>query len=78
MFVCMYVCYKLEEEIRRQVDSYRSVDRSGPVWGPVHNRSSNRSPLNPSYTGEESREQEGNPNQKHYQLEEAVQRQVDF
>ena len=32
-----------EEEIRRQVDSYRAIDRSGPVRGPVRDRSSDSS-----------------------------------
>ena len=68
---------QLEEEIRRQVDSYRAIDRSGPVRGPVRNRSSDRSVLFPSYNEGESREHEFSGNQKYYQVEEEIRRQVD-
>ena len=70
--------YQVEEEIRRQVDSYRAIDRSGPVRGPVRDRSSERSPLFPSQNGGESLENECGGNQKYHQLEEEFRRQVDF
>ena len=39
-----------EEELTyKQVDSYRAIDRSGPVRGPVWDWSNDRSPLNSSY-----------------------------
>ena len=67
------------EEISRcrQVDFYRAIDRSGPVRGPVRDRSSDRSPLFPSYNDEEDRENECSRNQKYDQLEEEIRRQVD-
>ena len=68
---------QLEKEIRRQVDSYRAIDRSGPVRGPVRDQSSDRSPLSPSYNEGESKEKECSRNPKHDQLEEEIQRQVD-
>ena len=67
---------QLEEEIRRQVDSYRAIDRSGPVRGPVRgpfrdrsSHSSERSPLFPSHNEGESLENECGGNQKYHQLE---------
>ena len=67
-----------EEEIRRQVDSYRAIDRSGPVRGPVRDRSSDRSPLFPSHHEGGSLEHECGGNQKYDQLEEEIRRQVGF
>ena len=68
---------KLEDEICRQVDSYRAIDRSGPVRGPVWDRSNDRSPLNPSYNEGGSQEKECSRNPKSDQLEEEIRRQVD-
>ena len=70
--------HQLEEEIQRQVDSYRAIDRSGPVRGPVRDRSSDRSPLFPSYSEGECRENDYIVDQKYNQLEDEIQRQVDF
>ena len=70
-----------EEEIRRQVDFYRAIDRSGPVRGPVRDQSSHsseRSPLFPSHNEGGSLENECGGNQKYDQLEEEIRRQVDF
>ena len=67
----------IQEESRRQVDSYRAIDRSGPVRGPVRDRSSDRSPLFPSYNEGESKEKECSRNQKYDQLEKEIRRQVD-
>ena len=70
---------EIQEETPRcnQIDSYRAIDRSGPVRGPVRDRSSDRSPLFPSYNEGESRENECSGNQKYDQLEEEIRRQVD-
>ena len=69
--------YQVEEEIRRQVDSYRTIDRSGPVRGPVRDRSSERSPLFPSHNEGENLENECGGNQKYHQLKDEIRRQVD-
>ena len=65
---------QLKDEIQRQVDSYRAIDRFGPVRGPVYDRLKDRSSYNSTNNQEEHCEtvDEGEQEQVHESCDRAI------
>ena len=68
---------QLKDEIQRQVDFHRAIDRFEPVRGPVWDRSSDRSPLNLNFNAREYQENDCRANHEYKHLNGEFQRQMD-